>query len=499
MKPRFAGRAIVPDARWAPALTATAVALVVGLAIPSFRTLKQKEAARLADSTVGFVVDLDDIDAFVPPKDQSSFVASLREIPVSVLAARDTLPPEEEKRDRQLGFHFLWKLVDGTNAASFVARIGPRDGVMVDGAFVLETPGLAESVAGALRRQQGFLSLVEFSPNRPLFHLPLLLPGQIIRTHIIPTRETAWPKPARWEPRIVRAVRERWVRLVGVRFSPSWSPARNREFLHGVAARLSAEGFSPGEARPAPAWPPPLAGASWAAFLIALLAPVVAVTAVWHFTRRGALVPFTAATAWSAAAGVVAHGLIASPAAVVGLTAPHGIKAALVLPLGLGLLLLLSPTEIVSLFRRRVTWGDLFLIAVVLGGGLAFYLMRSGNTPRIAVTDAERGFRDVLEGLLRARPRFKEFAIGHPLLVAGLYLRGRGKGFWRDGRAFILAGMIGQISILNTFMHAPAPVTASLLRTINGWWIGALLSVPFCHLLNQTAAFGSVDGRERRP
>ena len=498
MKPRFAGPTIVPEARWAPALVGAAVALLAAVAVPSYRCLKDKEAALLADRTVGIAVDLDDVDAFVPDASRSAFVSSLRYVPVSLLTVRASLNPEEENRLRSLGFHLLWKLVDGAEAARLVPRIGSGDGVMIDGEFVLETPGLAESVAAALRRHDGFLALVEFSPDRPLFHLPFLVPDHLIRAHVIPTRETVWPKPALWRPRISRAVRDRWVRLVSVRFSSSWPPAKNVEFIRSVATRLGSEGFKPGEPSPLAPWRPPFAGAATVALILAVLAPLAAIAGLVRFSTRGAIVPFTVATAWSTLAGVVAHGLIASPAAVAGVAAPHGVKAALILPLMFGLLLLLDRREFGALFRRRVTWGDVALIGVAFGGVLVLYLMRSGNTPRLAVTDAERGFRDVLESFLRARPRFKEFAIGHPLLIAGLYLRGRARGFWKDGRALIWIGMIGQISVVNTFLHAPAPVAESLLRTINGWWIGALVSLPLCHFLHQLAAFAP-DAREVRP
>ena len=46
------------------------------------------------------------------------------------------------------------------------------------------------------------------------------------------------------------------------------------------------------------------------------------------------------------------------------------------------------------------------------------------------------------------------------------------------GRALVAVGLIGQISIVNTFVHVQAPYEAALLRTFHGWWIGILVSIP---------------------
>lgn len=498
MRPRFAGRTTARRHRLAPALIAAAALLAVALAPPSLRVLRDKEAARKADSHLALAVDLDDIHAFVPEIDRPSFLTSLRSIPVSLITVRESLSPPEESELRNAGFHFLWRLGDGSDSASFSSRLGASDGVVVTGEFALESPGMAESLAAAIRRNSGFLALVELAPTRPLLHLPSLVDGHLVRAHIITTRETIWPKPDLWTPRLLRAARERWVRLVSFRFSSTWEPAANLKFLREVSSRLAQDGFAIGAPLPFAPWREPFARAGAAALALAVLAPAAALAGLSRKTARGALIPFTLATAWCALAGVIVHGLIATPEAVLGLTAARGVKIQLVLPLVLAALVLLDRDEIAALVRRRVTWGDLALAALLAGMFLFLYLMRSGNEPVVKVSDAERGVRDILETALGARPRFKEFAIGHPLLIAGLYLRGRGRGFFRDGRAFMLLGTIGQISIVNTFVHAPAPIVQSLLRTFNGWWIGALIALPLCHALNLMPLFRAPERVEAR-
>jgi hypothetical protein len=88
--------------------------------------------------------------------------------------------------------------------------------------------------------------------------------------------------------------------------------------------------------------------------------------------------------------------------------------------------------------------------------------------------------RDALETWLGARPRFKEFALGHPLLIGGLLLwkktSSEQKISWLV-RLLLLGGLIGQISIINTFTHYHTPLIWGILRTVHGAWIGALLTV----------------------
>jgi hypothetical protein len=122
--------------------------------------------------------------------------------------------------------------------------------------------------------------------------------------------------------------------------------------------------------------------------------------------------------------------------------------------------------------RRWDVLAGLFVAALV-----GYALIRSGNASAAWKPSAEQGLRDHLETFLIARPRFKEFALGHPLLLMGLYLR---KQFnlerlsW-DGRPLIAIGMIGQVSLVNTFCHLHSPLRLIFLRSFNGLVLGGLL------------------------
>lgn len=117
---------------------------------------------------------------------------------------------------------------------------------------------------------------------------------------------------------------------------------------------------------------------------------------------------------------------------------------------------------------RRPALGELLLL-LCGAGALLLVLLRSDNLPLIPVPGMEESVRGALEGALQARPRFKEFLLGHPLLL----LWGAQGGRLRDYGIVVLSlGMIGQVSIINTFAHLHAPLLLSLLRTANGLALG---------------------------
>ena len=116
---------------------------------------------------------------------------------------------------------------------------------------------------------------------------------------------------------------------------------------------------------------------------------------------------------------------------------------------------------------------------VILGiVGLAgiYYILRTGNFPILDIPAIEESFRNSLEDLLYVRPRFKEFLIGHPAFIIGLY-------FFKDIKKSLtlyflgLLAVIGQLNMLNSFAHIHTPVLISLLRTIHGLWLGLILGL----------------------
>ncbi len=129
-----------------------------------------------------------------------------------------------------------------------------------------------------------------------------------------------------------------------------------------------------------------------------------------------------------------------------------------------------------SLFEVPVKWGQaiglLFLLAAV-----AYWLMRTGNEPGLGVPMWEIKLRAAIEDILGIRPRFKEFLIGHPILVLSFFFLSGTHLEAKIGQWLTVPAVVGLASIMNTFSHAHTPISISLLRTIHGIWLGVLIGV----------------------
>ena len=188
-------------------------------------------------------------------------------------------------------------------------------------------------------------------------------------------------------------------------------------------------------------------------------------------------------------------------------------------------------TPLRRLLRRPLTWGDLLLAGLLLIGAY-IYLTRTGHVRTII--PLEGSLRSTLEQIFGARPRFKEFALGYPLALIGLYLSAglakvTGKAMvtgkiteaGRTGKALpakgsggpglaskknavrgsgsvgvtgsltkkqaqaqniltfsaLFGGVLAPISVVNTFAHTLAPVGLSLLRSFHGFWLGLAIGL----------------------
>lgn len=104
------------------------------------------------------------------------------------------------------------------------------------------------------------------------------------------------------------------------------------------------------------------------------------------------------------------------------------------------------------------------------------YVGRSGHTAGVPVPDIEIQVRTFLENAMYARPREKEFMIGHPaflLATMAFYQR------WPRVAHFalVMIATIGMGSLVETFAHIRTPVLMSFVRGIDGLVLGAVLGV----------------------
>lgn len=104
------------------------------------------------------------------------------------------------------------------------------------------------------------------------------------------------------------------------------------------------------------------------------------------------------------------------------------------------------------------------------------FIGRSGHTAGVPVPAIELKFRALLENLMYARPRQKEFMIGHPamlLLVMAAYRA------WPRALHYVLVVLatIGQGSLVETFAHIRTPFFMSLMRAFDGLFAGVVVGI----------------------
>ncbi len=402
-------------------------------------------------------------------------------------------------------------IVDRAGETSAIAH-GPFPYFWIDGAI-----GARDSLVTRLIAAGGVLISREFSGQTVDKFLWDSGFHRFVRGHEISSADLARLGTAGTVARCVLAVRERDIRVLIL--APLPSHPHSVAVFQAVAAALEREGFRSGRPAALPPTPPravglvlhlgvsavfvllfvrlfpglPLAGmllgcgiAGLAAglgdiplrivdaFLLAIAAPVYTAAVLSPRGRLGGgityLLTFSGITVLFA---LLLAALLAHPAFIVKVYQFRGIKAAIALPpfLAVGIYLwrhkirirdvVIGPrSQSVSTIAARV------VAVIIAGAAVWFIIMRSGNTG--LVTGTEKRVRGWLEAALFARPRFKEFLIGHPLLL--LFGTKTGTATLRAGA--LLFGLFGQTSILNSFSHAHTPLLISLLRTANGLGLG---------------------------
>lgn len=176
------------------------------------------------------------------------------------------------------------------------------------------------------------------------------------------------------------------------------------------------------------------------------------------------------------AGAMIMSALLADTAFMLKLNSFAGVKVAHLIPL-----LIVPPI----LWLREKDWQRLLRgtaggnvkfwhlgVGVFILAALAVYILRTGNDSVAAVSGLELKFRQMLTAVMGVRPRTKEFLIGHPLMLILLYF-----GYSFKMYPVLLMGLIGQISLINTYAHIHTPLAVSFLRSANGLWLGIILGI----------------------
>ncbi len=355
--------------------------------------------------------------------------------------------------------------------------------------------------------------------------------------------------------RFVRGVRERNLRLVYLRpylQTPGGVNAvqHNLDYVRRLVQEIREAGFRVGVASPVPEVP-----VSWLLFSLALLgacagavlclamvleagglevrrgwmvaATLVAATVAWAglaaghgiwvrklsalagavafpvlavlWTSRAPGGGLSSAVAWlwaasavSAAGGLVVAALLTDWPFLLASEVFLGVKAATVLPLllvGGAALWRVEPAarpasgawfdRLRGWLGRPVSTGALLAAAGVIVAS-AVLLLRTGNTA-LPLVPLEERLRDALERALVARPRTKEYLFGHPALILALSAPSLGLRRWQPW--LLLAGVVGQAGLVNSFSHLHTPVLYTVWRTLNALVLGSVLGVALCGLV----------------
>jgi len=163
-----------------------------------------------------------------------------------------------------------------------------------------------------------------------------------------------------------------------------------------------------------------------------------------------------------------------------GIDKVSGIKLILILPIFLSIFIVFNYRDIRYWLLSRMKVMDFVIILFLLGLG-GFYLLRSGNTG--FTLPFENEIRNVLDTIFIARPRFKEFLIGNPILLFLLYFA-----YLKINNSNVISNNVFKIiqflfifsfitfsDIIGTFLHIHSFVIYSLIRTIVAALLGLIV------------------------
>lgn len=221
---------------------------------------------------------------------------------------------------------------------------------------------------------------------------------------------------------------------------------------------------------------------------VATTVPAVAIAITLPRSGRGGPILWQSVKSlWSASAvsvlvGLVVAALLSSWDFMMAADQFLGVKIAHIIPVVLVVMLLWGRERSQRSWRAAVAdlwvwssrplviWHAIVVVVVGLAGGIL--LGRSGNLG-LPVSGTETRLRTITESVLVARPRTKEYLIGHPALILAAAAAVVG---WRRAVLPLAAvGAIGQAGIVNSFSHIHTPLLYAIWRTVNALVLGTLL------------------------
>ncbi|MEW6308130.1 MAG: DUF5693 family protein [Bacillota bacterium] len=259
----------------------------------------------------------------------------------------------------------------------------------------------------------------------------------------------------------------------------------------------------------------PVLGAQATGLALALVFPALAVTMIWEGWRRARLHPggqgltlaaqgLVSASLISLLGGLLLSAAMADSLFLLEVELFRGVKLAhLFPPVAVGLVALVSLERqrrgtaggagpgraLRGLLGQEIPAGHILALLLLAVAGVV-YIGRTGHELGLPPFPYEEQARHLLERALLVRPRTKEFLIGHPLLLsAGMALAAFPEAQWLSA-GLAVGGVIGQISIINSFEHVRSPLALSVVRSVNGLWVGLLVGLVAAWVILRLSALG---------
>lgn len=203
------------------------------------------------------------------------------------------------------------------------------------------------------------------------------------------------------------------------------------------------------------------------------------------------------------AGGLLVHAVLSDTTFFLEMNLFKGVKVALVLPVILLWIVLAIRERRAALgtmgkaFEWPVRTGHLLLLGIALVAAVVLLIRSTNQMDPTATTvqpsDLELKVRALLEQVLVARPRFKEFLFGYPVLALAAWLLQAGHRRW--AQVALAVGLVAGASVINSFSHLHHPLYLSLLRGLHGLWTGLLVGA-VAYALARRLIFPSA-GRDR--
>ncbi|NLK01376.1 MAG: hypothetical protein GX318_09150 [Clostridia bacterium] len=390
-------------------------------------------------------------------------------------------------------------------------------------------PGLLPHLEGEVKALGVPAAIIEFFPQKGLSGLIHSLDKNAVRLHSIGSDEMSGISRDRALDRYTLAVSERNVRVLYLRLftrldGQDWLQ-ENLSFIDELTSGLEQKGFVLGAARPFSGIPfsrfsvgllglgviaaglllleriginrnlailGVLAPLGWVGLLFlnhqlarklmaltsVIIFPTLAVITTVRPEGRGvfsSILTLLRTSLISVGGALLAVGMMAGTDFLLKIDQFLGVKFGILVPLLLIPLFIIAKDgrgvdRLREILNSTVQYKWAFLIGILGLVGIVL-ILRSGNDTGL-VSGLEIRFRSVLNDILVVRPRTKEFLIGHPLMLLSYYLGTKGKRL-----PLVTLGAIGQVSLVNTFEHFHTPLVVSLLRTVNGLWLGIIIGV----------------------